>query len=205
MEYINLTHQFIDSMPSYPGDQRPTLQKITSTTGSNIVDHSLKTTMHIGTHIDAPAHMITNGKLISDYPVEKFFGDGILIDASGQIKIGPEILQKKEIKAGSIILLYTGWDKKFGSPEYFSEHPVISDEFADALIEAHISILCIDFPSPDKKPYEIHQKLLKNDILIAENVTNLELLIKKKKIEIIALPLYIKADASPCRMVAKVT
>ncbi|MBP9695383.1 MAG: cyclase family protein [Candidatus Magasanikbacteria bacterium] len=204
MKYIDLTHKFTDSMPSYPGDPRPILQQITLISEDGVNDHSLKTTMHIGTHIDAPAHMISNGKLISDYPIEKFFGKAIFIDARGQMTIGPEILPKEKIKAGNVVILYTGWDKKFGNHEYFGDHPIVNNEFADTLIELGISILCIDFPSPDKKPYPIHQKLLRHDILIAENATNLELLIEQKKIEIIALPLYIEADASPCRIVAKI-
>lgn len=191
-------------MPSYPGDPRSTLQRITLTSEEGINDHSLKTTMHIGTHIDAPAHMIPNGKLISDYPIEKFFGEAIFIDARGQKTIGSEILPKEKIKAGNVVILYTGWDKKFGSQKYFSDHPIVKNEFVDTLIELGISILCIDFPSPDKKPYQIHKKLLGHDILIAENATNLELLIGKETIEIIALPLYIEADASPCRIVAKI-
>jgi kynurenine formamidase len=46
--------------------------------------------------------------------------------------------------------------------------------------------------------------LLKNNVLIAENLTGMEKLLSVKKFEIIALPLRIHADSSPARIVARI-
>ena len=39
---------------------------------------------HTGTHVDAPAHMIQDGKYITDLPLEKFIAPGVVIDFSNQ-------------------------------------------------------------------------------------------------------------------------
>jgi len=62
----------------------------------------------------------------------------------------------------------------------------------------------MDLPSPDKYPFEIYKKLLNNDILIIENMTNISKLLTVNKFDIIAFPLKIKAEASMTRVVAKI-
>ena len=64
-------------------------------------------------------------------------------------------------------------------------------------------MVCMDSPSPDRHPFEIHKLLLENSILIAENLTNIEKLLHVRKFEVIALPLNILADSSPARIVAR--
>jgi kynurenine formamidase len=102
------------------------------------------------------------------------------------------------------VLLYTGWDRYFGLPEYFSNHPVIDIGFCDFLVKENISALGLDMPSPDNYPYDIHVKLLKKGIFIIENLINLQELLEIEKFELISLPLKIKADSSPSRVIARI-
>jgi kynurenine formamidase len=81
--------------------------------------------------------------------------------------------------------VYTGFGKFFGSKEYCSDFPVVSMELAQFFIKQRIKMVCLDSPSPDKHPHAIHTYLLKNSILIAENLTGLKRLLKIKKFEII--------------------
>ena len=104
----------------------------------------------------------------------------------------------------SIVLIYTGFGKQFGSEEYFHDYPVISMELVQFLVKQQIRMVCLDTPSPDRHPYDIHMYLLKNNVLIAENLTGMEKLLSVKKFEIIALPLRIHADSSPARIVARI-
>lgn len=50
-------------MPVYPGDPKPTLEQVAFIAKDTFNDHKLTTVMHVGTHIDAPLHMIANGKI----------------------------------------------------------------------------------------------------------------------------------------------
>jgi len=162
--------------------------------------------LHVGTHIDAPAHMIQGGKQLSDYPIEKFIGKAILVDARDHDSLDQTILAHSVIEQNSIVLFYTGWDRYFfaDSERYFKQHPVFTLKLVQELIKSKIKMVGFDLPGPDRWPFELHKILLKNDTLIAENCTNLERLLDATKIELYALPLAIAADGAPARVVAKI-
>jgi kynurenine formamidase len=191
-------------MPVFPGDELPSLTQIATVQEQGFSDHCLSTGMHVGTHIDAPAHMLENGKLISDYPAEKFFGRGVLIDARGKTFADVDLLSSVNIQKGDVVVVMFGWSEKFSQADYFINYPEITESFANKLVELGASIVGMDTPSPDSMPYKAHKILLAKDILIIENLRNLEALLNYKSFEITALPLNIEANASLCRIVAKI-
>ncbi len=89
---------------------------------------------HSGTHVDAPWHYapVSEGKkarTIDEMPLEWFYGDGVLLDmrhkprGSGiTVEDLKEALNKigYRIKPWDIVLIQTGADKLWGSPEYFN-------------------------------------------------------------------------------------
>src|SRR3989338_8364412 len=111
--YIDLTQTFGPVMPVYPGDPAPELKQIAAIEKDGFVDHQLNTAMHVGTHMDAPWHMIVNGKKISQIDPDKFFGPGKLIDVRGKEKIDLDLLNGSEISEGDIVLVFTGFGSKF--------------------------------------------------------------------------------------------
>jgi kynurenine formamidase len=199
--YIDLTHTFTSQMPVYPGDPDADLKQISK---DGIVDHILTTGMHVGTHMDAPLHMIEGGKHLSDFNLDSFIGNGILMDARGKEKIDSSLLGGLEINEGDIAVIMTGWDKQFLQPEYYIKYPELTEDFANKLVEFGVKMVGIDTPSPDYPPFNVHKILLSQNILIIENLTNLEALLPHQNFEIIALPAKFKTEAAPVRVVAKV-
>ena len=65
-------------------------------------------------------------------------------------------------------------------------------------------MVCLDSPSPDRHPFEIHKLLLENNVLLAENLTNVEALFSVQKFEMMAFPLNLQADSSPARIIARI-
>ncbi len=203
MKYIDLTHTFRKNMPVYPGDLVPDLKQVSFFNKDGYNDFQIKTSLHVGTHIDAPFHMFQNGKRLNEYPPKHFFGKGHLIDARNK-PINAKLLQDKQISKGDIVLVMTGFSSKFNTPEYYKLYPEISEDFASKLIELEISIIGMDTPSPDKPPFAIHKLLLSHNVLIIENLTNLETLLNYKQFTIIALPVKFEAEAAPVRVVAQI-
>ena len=204
MKFIDLSHIVTDNMPVFPGDPAMSLTQVASVDKEGYTDHELHTLMHVGTHIDAPLHMIAGGKRISEIPPEHFIGPGVLIDVRGKNEITADSLKNKNIGAGSVVLLFSGYSKKYKTPEYDINFPKISLDFAGSLVEIKVKILGLDFINPDTEDsFPIHKKLLGNDVLIIENLTNLESLINIKAFEVSAIPLNLHADASPVRVVAR--
>lgn len=204
MRYIDLSHTFTNNMPVYPGDQPPELKQKTFLEKDECASFEITTSMHVGTHMDAPSHMLEGGKGLNKYPVDHFFGNGVLLDARGKEAIDIELLDGKHISKDDIVFILTGFSEKFQQPEYYESHPVITEAFARKMVEYEVKIIGTDTPSPDTSPYAIHKTLLGNDILIIENLTNLQTLLPHPQFEIIALPIKFEAEASLVRVVAKI-
>ena len=202
MKYIDLTHNFKQDMPVYPGDPIPVINQVAFIEKDGYNDFQIKTGMHVGTHMDAPLHMLQNGKKLSDYSPDHFFGKGHLIEA-GDINV--ELLENRNILKGDVVFLMTGFYKKFGTDEYYENYPEISENFAKKIIELGVKIIGMDTPSPDRAPFAIHKLLLENDVLIIENLTNLELLLEQAQFGVVALPAKFETEAAPVRVVAQIS
>ena len=204
MTYIDLTHIFDTDMPVYPGDPIPELVQIADLHKEGYTDYQIKTGMHVGTHMDAPLHMLEGGKWLSDITVEKFIGKGCLIDARGASVISADFLEKSGAKKDDIVLVMTGFSKKYRETEYYEKYPEIGEDFAGKAIELGVKIVGMDTPSPDRPPFKVHKLLLGKEILIIENLTNLKSLIDAKDFEIFALPAKLHTEAAPVRVIAKI-
>ncbi|HOP73866.1 MAG TPA: cyclase family protein [Bacillota bacterium] len=205
MGWFDLSHPIDDGIPAYPGDPRPRLERIKELTSDGYVAYQLQCGMHIGTHVDAPMHLVEGGKRISEIPVEHFMGKAVLVDVRGRDIIHYHPDYQKKIAFGDIVLFYTGWDRYYGEDRYYREHPVLDRKLAEFLIEKRVKLIGLDMPSPDKAPFEIHKLLLTKDIFIIENLTGLGQLEGKDSIELIAIPLKIHAEASLVRVIARIS
>jgi len=201
MQYIDLTQTFGPKMPVYPGDPQSELKQITTIEKDGFTDHQLNTAMHVGTHMDAPLHMIPGGKKISEIGLDKFFGPGRLIDARGKEKIDADSLEG--VQAGDILLILTGFSQKFHEPEYYEKYPELTEAFASEAVALGVKLIGLDTPSPDRPPFLSHKILLGSEILIIENLANLEQLLSQK-FEVIALPAKFETDAAPARVIARI-
>jgi kynurenine formamidase len=201
---VDLTHTFTDNMPVYPGDPCSRLYETACVNTDNFGDHKIESCMHVGTHMDAPLHMIDGAAYICDFPAEKFQGRGVLIDARGISVIDTPLLNGIDIKERDIILVWTGWDKKFRTDDYFENWPVMSEAFAQALVKKKISLIGMDTAGPDiDESFPAHRIFLPDNILIIENLTGLDQLEGKTDFTVHAYPMKYKADAAPVRVIAE--
>ena len=199
---MDLSQDIIDSMPVYPGDDAVTLYQNKCLDKDGYTSFNLGIGMHGGTHIDTPMHLINHETFINEIPLDRFAGKGCLLDVRNEKIIGFKQEYIDIVKENDIVLLFTTYSEYYGRDEYYTNHPVISEDLADFLIEKNIKMLGIDMPSPDMYPFEIHKKMFKHNILILENLANLSDLINADNFEIIAFPLKIRAEASLVRAVA---
>lgn len=204
MRLIDLTHTLRSNIPVYPGDGPVKLEQVREIESDGFSNFSLTSEMHVGTHIDGPLHLIAGSDKIAVIPLERFTGCGVLIDVRGITEIGLKEIAHKLIPCESIVLFYSGLDRKFDDPDYHLTYPVLSEELALFLVERKVRMIGIDWISPDRSPYPIHKFLLGNNMLILENLTNLDQLLNETEFEIFAFPLRIEADSSMVRAVARI-
>lgn len=201
MNYIDLTMPLTPSTPVYPGDPQVEVTVAGELDKDGYLDHLLKLGTHNGTHIDAPAHMIANGKLLSAFSLDHFVGTGKVVDVREGFSL--DALEAADIQQGDIVLLYTGKSEHFDAPDYYTDYPSVTDEAAEFVVTKGAKMVGVDTGSVDHEPFLVHKKLLGNDVLIIENLVNLGQLVGKS-FTVFALPLNLTVEGSPARVIAQV-
>ncbi len=70
---VDLTMPINKDTPNYPGDPLPKIRDIATIKSSGWNEKRISFNTHFATHIEAPYHMLEEGKKLSDYSVEIFF------------------------------------------------------------------------------------------------------------------------------------
>ncbi len=200
MQILDLSHTISDHMPVYPGDPAVQLEVIASYQTEGFSDHKLSSSVHVGTHVDAPAHMIEGGKQLKDYPLERFMLPAVCLDATNGFD--PAAIKKAAAK-NIAMLFYTGASEYFAEEKYWHEFPVLDKECMTAIIEAGVGLVGLDSSPDNEEGFPVHKTLLGADILLVENLANLKQLIGKT-FEFQALPMHLEKDGAPVRAIAKV-
>ncbi|WP_276482618.1 cyclase family protein [Paraflavitalea pollutisoli] len=205
---IDLSHTIDPSISVYPGTPAPGIEQIASVKADGYAEWKLTLTTHMGTHIDAPAHMVVGGKTLDQYAPESFVGDALVIDCRAP---GPHIsldwLKPWELQIDVVdfALLYTGWSAKWSTADYLTGYPVLTKDAAQWLANKSLKGIGMDTISPDPLEahhYPIHHILFKQELLIIENLTNLEVL-AGQVFQLVCLPLKVdRSDAAPARAIA---
>lgn len=198
---IDLSMPIDEKTPVFPGDPPPVFEPFATIErdGWNVTRLSFNS--HFSTHIDAPAHMIEGGKTLSDYSVDRFIGEGIVLDVRGQNEIETD---PGMVKEGDMVFFCTGHSRKAYDGDYFTGNPVITERTARELVRRKVSIVGLDSFSPDNEPYLIHHLFLRNDMLIVENLVDLDRL-AGRRFKCFIMPLNIKnADGAPCRVIGMI-
>lgn len=107
---IDLTYAFHSGMLKYPSDPEVSMEtekaRITQSERDSLAGYgikqkymsgfvNLKARNHHGTHIDAPAHKLADGKTIDQYGIEKFVNTALMVDLT---KLDILAKKYKEIK-----------------------------------------------------------------------------------------------------------
>ena len=160
----------------------------------------------VGTYLDSPYHRFAGMNDISQIELDQLIGEAVVFDARG-LQAWQSFTPNTEIDLkDKIVLINFGWDKNFGSEEYHS-YPFISDDFISYLVNQHPKTVGVDTVNIDNSnnlSRPAHTRLLKENILIIENLTNLDLLYDKV-IRFYAIPVKFQHTASfPVRAFAEI-
>ncbi|MFA6334985.1 MAG: cyclase family protein [Bacteroidales bacterium] len=208
MEIIDLTQTISSTMPVYPGTEPPVITDATTIEKDGFAEKRISFFSHTGTHIDAPGHILRGRSTLDQFNADKFIGKGLVIDVT-KCKTGiieKECLEKysAEIAGCDFIIFRTGWDKKWGTENYFIGFPILSADAVKWLCSFNIKGIgfdCISVDPVDSAGLPNHRILLNKDLVIVENLCNLDQLTGLPFL-FSCLPLKIEnSDGSPVRAV----
>lgn len=202
---IDLTHTITPEMPMYPGSAAPSIKPTGSLTRDGFRETQLTIASHTGTHMDAPAHMLRDGTALDRYDAAKFAGPAVVVDCRGQRAITLPLLQSYDLNGADFVLFCTGWDKKWGTPDYYEGFPCLTAEAAAYLAGLPLKGVgedTISLDPCDSVDFPNHMTLLGADFVNTENLKGLDKLLGRR-FTFVTLPLkFENADGCSCRAIA---
>lgn len=188
--------------------------------------------VHIGTHLDYSFHYGSKSenrasKSADEIPLEYCYANGVKLELThkkpNEVITALDIEKALKIinytlRPGDIVLLHTGADKFYGSPNYFTDYPGVDTLAIDYLLDRGIKIFGVDTMGIDrpyrfmlseflktkdsKKLYPAHFYGRRREFIHIERLANLEK-IPATGFTIICLPVRIKqTGAAWSRVVA---
>lgn len=206
MPIVDLTHYLENGMPLYPGTPEPSFQDLPQADGSAVSEYQLCN--HIGTHVDAPSHMIQGGDTLDDIGLERLVTDAVTLDfrdrQRGALTLAELEPHLHKLEPGDFLFICSGDDRNWGTAAYWTEWCYPDVQSSRAIIDRGVSGVGFDGPSPDpvdSTTFEMHMVWLAAGRLIIENMRNLDQLPERARV--VVAPMRVRgANGAPARVFA---
>nr|WP_256422336.1 cyclase family protein [Halobellus rarus] len=209
--HVDLTHPITTGMQTYPGDPDVAVHDHASHEDDGYRVSAVELGSHTGTHIDAPSHVIPDGKTLDEYPLDRFVFDAVRVDCRDLGAREPVPAERVPTADAECLVFWTDWDAHWGSDRYL-DHPYLSPAAARRCADQGLAVAS-DTLNPDPTPtpaadsdepdgFAAHHALLEADCLVLENLTGLDAV--EDRFELRAYPLALRGDGAPVRAVGAV-
>lgn len=190
-----------ENIPVYPGDPRLKIEEISNGDGSKLSKIAMG--VHTGTHIDAPNHFFTDKLDISGLDLNTLVGKALVVEMPNLDFISLSDVEFLNLDGYSRILFKTDNSNLVMMRKFSEDYVYLTPEAADYLIKKGIDLIGFDYYTLDKynSDMPVHKKLLENDVLIIEGLDLSE--IEAGEYELIALPLKLKTEGAPARVILR--
>jgi arylformamidase len=200
----DITPPITSRLQVWPGDTPPVREVLLDIQrGDNITLSTLRATVHLGAHADAPSHYAGTAAAIHERSLAFYLGpcQVVRVAAARAARVTAEMVAHPP--QAERVLIATG---TFPDPERFNtDFAALCPELVEHLHEQGVKLIGIDTPSVDlfdSKELPSHQMFLKYDMAILEGLA-LEG-VPEGVYELIALPLRLVGfDASPVRAILR--
>ena len=183
---VDLSHVIEHGMVTYKGMPGPDICDFWTREGSesNYDDGSsfqigrIDMVANTGTYVDSPFHRYADGIDLAELPLPSLADlEGIVVRRPFENAIATEAAHFEGLDvAGKAVLVHSGWDRHWRTDRYSEEHPFLTGEAADWLVEQGAAFVGIDSYNIDDtraRARPVHSKLLEAGIPICEHMTGL--------------------------------
>jgi kynurenine formamidase len=231
---VDLTHPFDKNTIYWPtspsGFELKPLHEGMTAKGFYYAAYTFCAPEHGGTHLDAPSHFAQGVWSSGQIPPDRFIGSAFVIDVSAKAEADPDYTlsvddvlafeaEHGKIPAGAIVLLRTGWSKRWPDKRAYLgddtpgdasnlHFPSYGPEAVKLLIQdRRVSMIGVDTASIDpgnSADFPVHRLAAASDVAGLENLANLGELPQVGG-TVIALPMKIAGGSGgPTRVIALV-
>ena len=195
------------SLPTWPGDPGLILEQFESMDkGAHANVTSISSSVHLGTHVDAPHHFLNDGRTVESLPLDILTGPCYVTQLPDGIDaITAEVLERTEITAEMKRVLFGTSNSHYwarGESQFQEDFVAITEDGAEWLVERGVQLVGVDYlsvaPFGDSEP--THKVLLKAGVVVVEglNLSN----VMRGFYDLYCLPLKIAgSDGAPARVI----
>jgi kynurenine formamidase/alkylation response protein AidB-like acyl-CoA dehydrogenase len=224
---IHLSHIIDTDIPQWQGDPPVKFDTVAELQKDGYYLRSFSLGEHSATHINAPKSFHSFGVGIDKYPAESLVVSAVVIDIRAQSAVNSDYVltvadvlaweeEYGEIPAGSVVILYTGWQEKWRDKNAFFNQDAQgslhfpgfgSDATQFLLNERQIVGVGIDTHGVDSgqdTSFTINRLVLEKPRIVLENLTNLDQLPPRGAMLAIAPLLLQDGSGSPVGVLALV-
>jgi len=138
---VDLTHPWSVYTWPFIDSPAPTVTDQTRLSRNGVWMRIYTTSMHVGTHIDAPCHFASGKGDMASVPLDQLCHEGVIVDVSDKCGgdwdvLYPEHVEDKvDVREGDILIVHYGWHHYFhgerepNEEKYFCYGPGPSPEF----------------------------------------------------------------------------
>jgi len=195
------------NLPTWPGDPGLKLEQFESMDmGAHYNATQISSSVHLGTHVDAPRHFLNDGSTVEDLPLDVLTGPCYVTQLPDGIDaITAEVLDRTEITSEMKRVLFGTSNSHYwarGESKFQTDFVAITEDGAEWLVERDIKLVGVDYLSvaPYSESIPTHRVLLTAGVVIVEglNLSN----IMRGFYALYGLPLKIAgSDGAPARAI----
>jgi len=208
MAIYDITVPIRSRMPIYEGDPTLDIQAWSSLEKGDSANVSfIKLGVHTGTHVDAPAHFIKEGKKVDALPLDILIGRARVIRVPDEMnEIDPNFLAMCDLAGVERVLFHTR-NSSFWDTAFRKDFTHLLPEAAQKLVDMKVKLVGNDYLSIEKfhsGHHRTHLTLLSNGVVIVEGLNLSE--VPAGDYELFCLPLKIAegaGDGAPARVVLR--
>ena len=227
---VDLTHVFSPDMPTF-GDEKPTRQNFQPPAPAGefaFYNNRWTLTEHVGTHLDAPGHVIGGARLSQDIAAAELVAPAVVIDITDKAAQDPDaVVTVDDIRAferdhgpiqpGAAVLMDSGWasrwaagDLAFRGTDSLDERPFsfpgFDAEACDLLVSRRDVVgVGVDTLSTDpgsSTTFPVHEILGRADRWGLEALAGLDQLPPCGATITVGLVPWAEGSGGPCRVLA---
>lgn len=195
------------NLPTWPGD--PGLHLALSESmdrGDHVNVTKISTSVHVGTHVDAPHHFLNDGRTVEQLSLEVLTGPCYVVQLPDDVDaITADVLERAELPAESKRILFGTRNSHLwanGETAFQTNFVAIAEDGAEWLVQRGVALVGVDYlsvaPYGDSEP--THKAFLKAGVVLVEglNLSN----IMRGFYDLYCLPLKIAGcDGAPARAI----
>jgi len=161
---------------------------------------SIHTSVHAGTHVDAPFHFVPDGVTIEALPLEVFIGPARVCAVEPGSHITAADVRKIGLKGEIRVLFKTRNSALLHKAAYDPSFAAFSVDGAKALVDAGVRLVGLDYLSAAHadEQVSVHRAFLDHGVVVLEGVDLSE--VPAGHYELICPPVKLAgSDGAPCR------